>query len=337
MLACHRIVDYNKGGVSIGLGSEGIVAFVGLLWCPVRNRGHLCLQSSSGRFSSVAKPGEEQARTISPRELKIEKYASGSIGTLLLCLALLTEAIAIPGLVKHEKPDSSNASLVISASALVIMVFIWLPKRYLAGNSTAASCKARRLAPSRGVVGGRCDLAGVGLLFAKQGYEMIQWSAIRSSMAGAARHARRMESQRRRRWGERYRDLCDCCAEKPECAAADDCQCPTNAERTCCTPRADQEKCCTHKMVLANPRVEIANTNAAPDACCLEGNSNCCAIGRDSAENATVSGPGPVLPQILGRRLSTRDCAQDACCREIETDTDEATPSEPPCADACCR
>ncbi|KAJ7366127.1 hypothetical protein DFH08DRAFT_833558 [Mycena albidolilacea] len=326
---------YNgaEGGVSIGLGAEASsrsLVFFG---------AQSAIEVISAcivvwRFSSVAKPGEERARTLSPRELKIEKYASGSIGTLLLCLALLTEAIAIPGLVKHDQPDSSNASLVISASALVIMVFIWLPKRYLARelNSSVmqgeATCSLSCIQITCVLFGGslvfRLWKAGwwvdgvislvLGLLFAKQGYEMIQWVRDPEFDGGCCKTCKTDGRPEAAEMGERYRDLCDCCAEKPECAAADDCQCPTNAERTCCAPRADQEKCCTHKMISANPRVEIANTNAAPDACCLEGNSNCCAIGRDSAENATVSGPGPVLPSNPGAEIVNEDCAQDACC-----------------------
>lgn len=59
-------------------------------------------------------------------------------------LALATEVSAIVALALHQEPDTSNSTLIISASALVIMIFIWLPKRYLAGmlNSSAMQGEA---------------------------------------------------------------------------------------------------------------------------------------------------------------------------------------------------
>ncbi|KAJ7221566.1 hypothetical protein GGX14DRAFT_353448 [Mycena pura] len=266
---------YNgaEGGVSVGLGAEASsrsLVFFG---------AQSAIEVISAcivvwRFSSVAKPGEDRAKKLTPKELKIEKYASGCIGVLLLCLALSTEAIAIYGLVKHKEPDSSNASLIISASALVIMIFIWLPKRYLAraldssvmqGEATCSlSCIQITIVLFVGSLVFRLWKGGwwvdsatslvLGLLFAKQGYEMIAWVRDPEFDGGCCKTCRTDEGAAE--MGERYRDLCECCEKKPECKEAGECQCPPSpsdesSQHSCCAPRADLEdsKCCTHKVV----------------------------------------------------------------------------------------
>ncbi|KAJ8077994.1 hypothetical protein PM082_000196 [Marasmius tenuissimus] len=63
---------------------------------------------------------------------RFERISSSVIACLLLALVLATEGTAISGLVQHEEPGTSNASLIVSASALVLMILAWLPKGYLA-------------------------------------------------------------------------------------------------------------------------------------------------------------------------------------------------------------
>ncbi|KDR84364.1 hypothetical protein GALMADRAFT_220133 [Galerina marginata CBS 339.88] len=126
-------VIYNgaEGGLSIGFGAES------------KSRALIFYGIQSGievisallvvwRFRNIAKPGEERETNLNSENLRFEKLGTISIGVLLIALALGTVASSIAILVLHQEPDSSNASLIISASAIVIMVLIWLPKRYLA-------------------------------------------------------------------------------------------------------------------------------------------------------------------------------------------------------------
>lgn len=62
----------------------------------------------------------------------VEKIGTYSIGVLIAILALAAEGSAIAALITHSEPDSSNASIIISASALACMIALWLPKRWLA-------------------------------------------------------------------------------------------------------------------------------------------------------------------------------------------------------------
>ncbi|EJC99328.1 uncharacterized protein FOMMEDRAFT_37362, partial [Fomitiporia mediterranea MF3/22] len=61
------------------------------------------------RFRRVAKPGEEDTVEF------VEKVGTWGIGILIAVLALATEITAIVGLAQHTEPDTSNASLIVSA------------------------------------------------------------------------------------------------------------------------------------------------------------------------------------------------------------------------------
>uniref|UniRef100_A0A0W0EYN6 Uncharacterized protein n=1 Tax=Moniliophthora roreri TaxID=221103 RepID=A0A0W0EYN6_MONRR len=99
------------------------------------------------RFWNVALPGEEKAKVLASRELRFEKIATIGIAFHLIALALATKGTVIFGLVTHDEPTTSNASLIVSASALFLMVAIWLPKRYLE-RSTAVLCREKHNAHS---------------------------------------------------------------------------------------------------------------------------------------------------------------------------------------------
>ncbi|KAJ8514584.1 hypothetical protein ONZ45_g7890 [Pleurotus djamor] len=137
---------YNgaEGGVSIGFGAESSsksLVFFGI------QSGIEVISSILvvWRFRHFSKPGEEKGVTLSPRDLRFEKVASLGIATLLIILGLATEAISILGLVRHDEPDASSASIIISAATLAITILIWLPKTYLARtlDSSALQGKAQ--------------------------------------------------------------------------------------------------------------------------------------------------------------------------------------------------
>jgi len=174
---------------------------------------------------------------------RIEKIASASIGSLLVCLSLATEIAAIVALSLHQEPDSSNASLIVSASALVLMVAIWLPKRYLARalDSSAmageATCSLSciqitivlfvgslifRLWPRGWWVDSATSLI-LGVLFGWEGYKIIKWVKDPTFDGGCCKECH--PSDGAEELGESYRDLCECCIEKSECRDGGECKC----------------------------------------------------------------------------------------------------------------
>ncbi|KAH7926546.1 hypothetical protein BV22DRAFT_988068, partial [Leucogyrophana mollusca] len=84
------------------------------------------------RFCSSVKPGEETSSEDSPKDMKLEKVATISIGSLLVMLALAAIGTSIASLVKHDHPSPSDASLIIASSTMFITFLLWIPKRYLA-------------------------------------------------------------------------------------------------------------------------------------------------------------------------------------------------------------
>ncbi|KAF9476815.1 hypothetical protein BDN70DRAFT_811637 [Pholiota conissans] len=282
-------IIYNgaEGGVSVGLGSESssrslvffgvqsaieVISAVIVVW----------------RFWKVSPPGEEKAISLGARELRlvlfdfylpptnrfrrIEKYASASIGILLVILALGTEITAIVSLVLHQHPDSSNASLIVSVSALVLMVIIWLPKRYLAraldssvmaGEATCSlSCIQITIILFTGSLIYRLWEGGwwvdsatsiiLGFLFLWEGYKIIKWVRDPAFDGGCCKDCRVPGDVEE--LGECYRDLCECCAEKSECKEAGECKCSDDvaeaAPSACCSPHGpNNEKCCTHEVI----------------------------------------------------------------------------------------
>jgi hypothetical protein len=166
------------------------------------------------------------------------------IGTLLLALFLGTEASAIASLVQHQEPDSSNSSLIISASALVIMVLIWLPKRFLAraldsstmkGEATCSlSCIQITAVLFIGSLVFRLWKGGwwvdaatallLGLLFGWEGVKMVRWARDPAFSGGCCKDCKSVTVDQVE-LGEQYRDICDCCLEKEECRQSDRCKC----------------------------------------------------------------------------------------------------------------
>lgn len=96
------------------------------------------------RFAKIALPGEEN-NTISKELLKKERNATVCIGILFGILALGTWGTSISTLARHGHPDTSTPSLIISASALGIMILIWAPKPWIAKslNSSAMHGEAK--------------------------------------------------------------------------------------------------------------------------------------------------------------------------------------------------
>ena len=179
--------------------------------------------------------------------LRIEKLGTLGIGFLLIALALGTAGTAVALLALHQEPTTSNGSLIISASALVIMILIWLPKRYLAkaldssimrGEATCSlSCIQITCVLFVGSLLFRVWRGGwwvdsatsivLSILFAWEGFKMVRW-AFSAGFSGGCCQSCRIDSTPMAggaELGEVYRDICKCCSENEGCRDSDECKC----------------------------------------------------------------------------------------------------------------
>ncbi|KAK1232345.1 hypothetical protein PQX77_004509 [Marasmius sp. AFHP31] len=261
-----------EGAVSIGLGAESSsrsLVFFGI------QSGIEVLSATTvvWRFWHVAKPGEERGAVLSARDLKyvvnftsgavltkgmsrFERISSTVIACLLLALALATEGTAIFGLVQHEEPSTSNASLIVSASALVLMILVWLPKGYLARklNSSAMqgetqcslSCIQMTIVLFVGALvyklwkgGWWVDSATsliLGLLFGWEGWKMWRWARSPDFDGGCcgAHHSHEKDVEATagtvtaERSDEKKKDSCECSSQCDSCKTAVEGKLPTS-------------------------------------------------------------------------------------------------------------
>lgn len=249
---------YNgaEGGVSIGLGAD--VSSKSLLFFGVQSLVEvLSAILVVYRFRHIVKPGDEASTQLSPRDLRLEKNATMGIGSLFIILAATTWATSSVALSKHQHPDTALPSLIISASALGLMIAIWLPKVYLYKrlNSSAmkaeADCSLACIALTLVLLGGsiiyRFWKGGwwvdgavalvLGLYFAKEGVEMVRWASHPEFNGGCCNTCAAPISNSHER--SRYPEdniRCDCCKEKQSCREAARCMCADvsfDGERIC--------------------------------------------------------------------------------------------------------
>jgi hypothetical protein len=168
------------------------------------------------------------------------------IGSLLVALALATQTSSIVSLASHQEPNTSNPSLIISASALVIMILIWLPKRYLAKALDSSVMQGEALCSLSCIqltavlllgslvfkvwkggwwVDGATSIV-LGLLFGWEGIKMIKWARNKNFSGGCcSAHCAATPGTADAELGDVERDICTCCQEKQECRESDDCKC----------------------------------------------------------------------------------------------------------------
>lgn len=179
----------------------------------------------------------------------MERYISGTIGSLLVLLGIGTEVSSIIALVLHREPATSNASTIVSAGALFFMVILWLPKRYLARalNSSAmqgeATCSLSciqitivlfigsfvyRLWHGGWWVDSATSLL-LGLLFGWEGWKMVRWVCNPAFDGGCcghcAHHKNPVPPMAAAELGELIRDLCERCLQNSECRESEECKC----------------------------------------------------------------------------------------------------------------
>jgi len=121
-------IVYNgiEGGVSIGMGAE--VVSRALIVFGVQS----VVEVLSAALVIYRFRRELDGNT--PPNLPLEKRATLGIGILFIILTIGTWVASIIALAMHDEPDSSKPSLIISACSLVLMIFIWLPKPWIAAE-----------------------------------------------------------------------------------------------------------------------------------------------------------------------------------------------------------
>ena len=194
-------IAYNgiEGGVSIGIGAD-VVSRALIVFG---------IQSLVEVLSAVLViyRFRKELQSNSLAHLTLERRATFGIGVLFILLTMGTWVASIIALVIHAEPESSNASLIVSAASLVFMIFIWLPKPWIATELNSS------------VMGGEaaCSLACIyltivlfvgsliyklwqggwwidsavaillGFFFLRQGWEMITWARNKDFNGGCCK------------------------------------------------------------------------------------------------------------------------------------------------------
>jgi hypothetical protein len=121
-------IVYNgvEGGVSIGLGID--VASRALIVFGIQSLVEVL------SAALVIYRFRRELDDSSPFNIALEKRATLGIGLLFILLTIGTWVASIVALATRAQPDSSIPSLIVSASALLLMLFIWLPKPWIAAE-----------------------------------------------------------------------------------------------------------------------------------------------------------------------------------------------------------
>ncbi|GES77165.1 membrane protein [Rhizophagus clarus] len=160
------------------------------------------------RFLTESKPDEEKATQILEENLSKERKCTMGIGLLFILLSLATISDATVALIQKRKPETAIAGLIISIVSLSFMGFLWLSKKYLAkmlNSSTMASEAQCSLACIKITFvlflgsllymvwkgGWWVDSTAaiiLGILFAKEGVDMILWAKSKNFNGGCCKH-----------------------------------------------------------------------------------------------------------------------------------------------------
>ncbi|RGB32179.1 Co/Zn/Cd cation transporter-like protein, partial [Rhizophagus diaphanus] len=160
------------------------------------------------RFLTESKPDEERATQILEENLSKEKKCTMGIGLLFILLSLATISDATVSLIQKRQPETAIAGLIISSISLSFMFFLWLSKKYLAkmlNSSTMASEAQCSLACIKITFilflgsllymiwkgGWWLDSAAaiiLGVLFAKEGVDIILWARSKNFNGGCCKH-----------------------------------------------------------------------------------------------------------------------------------------------------
>ncbi|KAH8113888.1 hypothetical protein DFH11DRAFT_281578 [Phellopilus nigrolimitatus] len=322
-----------EGAVSIALGSES--SSRSLIFFGIQSGIEVASAAIVlWRFRRIAKPGEEGTVELSDRNIRIERIGTWSIGVLIAILALATEITAVVGLAQHNEPDVSNASLIVSASALVLMVLLWLPKRFLAraldsstmaGEATCSlSCIQITIVLFIGALVFRLWRGGwwvdsatslvLGLLFAREAWKMLAWvrhPEFNGGCCGGCAPPRLADDKAE--LGEQYRDLCECCMEKEECKNSDTCKCETSTEESepCCVPINPNGAMCCSREVVKGVRPQ-ADQPGCQDRSCAD---TACAVDKPVVTTESSSQEASCEQACCGGDISAHGTRkQDACC-----------------------
>jgi len=260
-------IVYNavEGGVSIGLAAD--INSKSLLFFGVQSLVEvLSAILVVYRFRHIVPPGEESNINLSPDALRLEKHATLGIGFLFIILAGTTWTASSLGLSMHQTPNTALPVLIVSSSALMLMIAIWIPKVYLykrLNSSAEADCSLACVALTVVLLGGsiiyRFWKGGwwvdgavalvLGMYFAEEGVRMVRWARNPNFNGGCCGSCSISQPRHNR---------CDCCREKQACKEADRCMCARGSEQEqgcSCLNFPDDGLDCCQRALQSQPTV----------------------------------------------------------------------------------
>ncbi|CAF3330718.1 unnamed protein product [Rotaria socialis] len=306
-------IVYNgiEGGASIGLGADSISRALIVFG----------IQSFVEVFSAmlVIYRFRREFNGNSPPNLSLERRATLGIGLLFILLTIGTWVASILALVTHSEPDSSKPSLIVSASALGCMLFVWLPKPWIATelNSSVmhgeASCSLACIYLTIVLFVGSLiyklwhggwwiDSAVailLGFFFLRQGWNMISWARDKEFNGGCCKACSAPSST-------------ICYANK----TATSNNCNGDCSQTCSVPSATV--CCANKTTTSDDcNDDCSQTSSIPSAtvCCANKTttSNNCNDGchKKSATSSSTASSTNIAGTSVVECENVRKCN---CC-----------------------
>lgn len=194
-------IIYNgiEGGVSIGIGAD--VVSRALIVFGIQSLVEVL--SAALVIYRFRKELEDDYSV----NLNLERRATLGIGILFVLLAIGTWVASIVALATHAEPESSTGSLAVSAGSLLCMIFVWLPKPWIAIELNSSVMRGEAA----------CSLACIyltivlfigsliyklweggwwidsviaillGLFFLREGWEMIKWARSKDFDGGCCK------------------------------------------------------------------------------------------------------------------------------------------------------
>lgn len=326
------------------------------------------------RFLTESKPDEERATQILEENLSKEKKCTMGIGLLFILLSLATISDAIVSLIQKRRPETAIAGLIISSVSLSFMGFLWLSKKYLAkmlNSSTMASEAQCSLACIKITFilflgsllymvwkgGWWLDSAAaiiLGVLFAKEGVDIILWAKSKNFNGGCCNHCENdnvkkenfiklsfrkfTNSSTKRNISINQEDIIqkekklDCCSNNEICKSFNESKlleksekcCEGTKQNTCCDKELEKnEKCCkkideTKKNNCCdNKELEKneENDETKKNTCCDKELKDSIEVNvKDSELNVEISKPEDVASQDKIEVVKTEEKGSSCAC-----------------------
>ena len=259
-------IVYNgiEGAVSVGLGAD------------VGSRALIVFGVQSGvevlsATLVIYRFRRELNGNILPN-LILERRATLGIGILFVILTIGTWTASIVALATHDEPDSSKPSLIVSACSLLCMIFVWLPKPWIATELNSSvmrgeaacslACIYLTVVLFIGSLIFKIWTAGwwmdsviailLGFFFLREGWEMISWARNKDFNGGC----------------------CKTCSTPSNTTISNQ---QTKLDKCDCCPNDNKKECTEDTACASTPLLNNNNTNS-----CCSASTKSCSNGTDT-------------------------------------------------------